>query len=177
MKWEMNADSPPKAYCHAVWMESCYTVTPAAFSIFAAQPHNCGCTAHQALYTCGTGKTWLYIIPMCASVYTTQRHTSHYLYCNHNLQSIFCKQLKISTFQTENDIYQSVPLPTLTRLCSYIHAIQLQFGKCGTRYLFPFSLQKLFHQKTLMNACDMWMIKTKIIKKPHNGGLISNYDL
>lgn len=111
MKWEINPDSHPKAYYHAAWMESCYTITPAPFSIFAAQPPNCGCIAHQALYTCGKGKIWPYIIRV--PLHTTQRHTSHFLYRIHNLQRIFYKQLKISTVQTENYICQSVLFPRL----------------------------------------------------------------
>jgi len=57
MKREINPDSHPKAYSHAARMEPCYTITPASFSFFAAQPHNCGCIAHQACLQVVKGKS------------------------------------------------------------------------------------------------------------------------
>lgn len=50
---------------------------------------------------------------MWSSVHTTQRHTSYYFYCIHNLQSTFCKQLKNSALPTENHTCQSAPPPRL----------------------------------------------------------------
>lgn len=48
IKCEINSDTHPKASCHAARIESCYTITPASFSLLAAKPHNCGCVACQA---------------------------------------------------------------------------------------------------------------------------------
>lgn len=117
IKCEINSDTHPKASCHAARIESCYTITPASFSLLAAKPHNCGCIACQA-YIWGKGKIWPCVILMWASIYTTERHMNHYLYCIHNVQSIICKQLKNSAVQMENHICQSVLLPRLKSRCT-----------------------------------------------------------
>lgn len=70
------------------------------------------------LYTRGKAKICPCVILTWASTYPTQRHTSHYIYCIHNLRSIICKQLKNSAVQTENHICQSAPLPRLKSWCA-----------------------------------------------------------